>query len=92
MTLNSTQVVISNVQSVFDLTCSLSDRKPVDPEDEVAVMIIPDHQMLEAVERIASQLSDDPVCNLCLIRLQISAELASKKKKFHLMFQADLVE
>ncbi|CAD6343161.1 unnamed protein product [Miscanthus lutarioriparius] len=35
---------------------SLSDRKPVDPEDEVAVMIIPDHQMLEAVERIASQL------------------------------------
>ena len=81
MTLNSTQVVISNVQSVFDLTCSLSDRKPVDPEDEVAVMIIPDHQMLEAVERIASQLSDDPECNLCLIRLQISAELASKIKK-----------
>ncbi|XP_066377557.1 uncharacterized protein [Miscanthus floridulus] len=40
---------------------SLSDRKPVDPEDEVAVMIIPDHQMLEAVERIASQLSDDPI-------------------------------
>jgi hypothetical protein len=78
MTLNSTQVVISNVRSVFDLTCSLSDRKPVDPEDEVAVMIIPDHQMLEAVERITSQLSDDPVCNLCLIRLQISADLASK--------------
>ncbi|KAG2609364.1 uncharacterized protein LOC120702593 [Panicum virgatum] len=40
---------------------SLSDRKPVGPEDEVAVMIIPDHQMLESVERIASQLSDDPI-------------------------------
>ncbi|KAL5651127.1 hypothetical protein ACJX0J_036585, partial [Zea mays] len=40
---------------------SLGDRKPVGPEDEVAVMIIPDHQMLEAVERITSQLSDDPI-------------------------------
>ncbi|TVU12643.1 hypothetical protein EJB05_46294, partial [Eragrostis curvula] len=40
---------------------SLSDRKPVGAEDEVAVMIIPDHQMLESVERIASQLSDDPI-------------------------------
>ncbi|XP_062228032.1 uncharacterized protein LOC133926233 [Phragmites australis] len=40
---------------------SLSDRKPVDAEDEVAVMIIPDHQMLESVERIASKLSDDPI-------------------------------
>ncbi|CAL5045842.1 unnamed protein product [Urochloa decumbens] len=40
---------------------SLSDRKPVGPEDEIAVMMIPDHQMLESVERIASQLSDDPI-------------------------------
>ncbi|KAG8069641.1 hypothetical protein GUJ93_ZPchr0006g41686 [Zizania palustris] len=40
---------------------SLSDRKPVDIEDEVVVMIIPDHQMVESVERIASQLSDDPI-------------------------------
>jgi hypothetical protein len=48
------------------LNCSLSDRKPVDTDDEVVVMIIPDHQMLESVERISSQLSDDPVCNLCL--------------------------
>ncbi|XP_072982262.1 uncharacterized protein [Typha latifolia] len=39
---------------------SLSDRKPVDDEDEIVVMIIPDYQMLEYVERIASQLSDDP--------------------------------
>ncbi|GJN29656.1 hypothetical protein PR202_gb17905 [Eleusine coracana subsp. coracana] len=46
---------------------SLSDRKPVGAEDEVAVMIIPDHQMLESVERIASQLADDPVCNYALI-------------------------
>ncbi|KAF7093535.1 hypothetical protein CFC21_095941 [Triticum aestivum] len=39
---------------------SLSDRKPVDTDDGVVVMIIPDHQMLESVERIASQLADDP--------------------------------
>lgn len=25
-------------------------------------MVVPDYQMLEYVERIASQLSDDPVC------------------------------
>uniref|UniRef100_A0ACD5ZPR1 Uncharacterized protein n=1 Tax=Avena sativa TaxID=4498 RepID=A0ACD5ZPR1_AVESA len=40
---------------------SLSDRKPVDTDDGVVVMIIPDHQMLEAVERIATQLADDPI-------------------------------
>ncbi|XP_047075074.1 uncharacterized protein LOC124684864 [Lolium rigidum] len=40
---------------------SLSDRKPVDADDEVVVMIIPDHQMLESVELISSQLSDDPI-------------------------------
>ncbi|OAY85467.1 hypothetical protein ACMD2_04101 [Ananas comosus] len=39
---------------------SLSDRNPVDDEDEVVVMIIPDYQMLEYVERIANRLSDDP--------------------------------
>jgi hypothetical protein len=48
----------------FYAKCSLSDRKPIAVEDEVAVMIIPDHQMLESVERITSQLSDDPVCKL----------------------------
>nr|GEU78900.1 protein low PSII accumulation 3 like [Tanacetum cinerariifolium] len=39
---------------------SLSDRKPVDKEDEIVVMVLPDYQMLEYVERIASTLSDDP--------------------------------
>ncbi|KAL5995164.1 hypothetical protein ACLOJK_025222 [Asimina triloba] len=39
---------------------SLSDRKPVDNEDEIVVMVVPDYQMLEYVERIASLLSDDP--------------------------------
>ncbi|KAG0498187.1 hypothetical protein HPP92_002878 [Vanilla planifolia] len=39
---------------------SLSDRKPVGEDDEVIVMIVPDYQMLEYVERIASQLSDFP--------------------------------
>lgn len=40
---------------------SLSDRKPVEKEDEIVVMVLPDYQMLEYVERIASDLSDDPV-------------------------------
>ncbi|KAL9261031.1 hypothetical protein AKJ16_DCAP18689 [Drosera capensis] len=39
---------------------SLSDRKPVGVEDEIVVMVVPDYQMLEYVERIASNLSDDP--------------------------------
>ncbi|XP_020585029.1 uncharacterized protein LOC110027800 [Phalaenopsis equestris] len=43
----------------FDFA-SLSDRRPVEEEDEVVVMLVPDYQMLEYVERIASQLSDDP--------------------------------
>ncbi|GMH13163.1 hypothetical protein Nepgr_015004 [Nepenthes gracilis] len=39
---------------------SLSDRKPVNAEDEIVVMVVPDYQMLEYVEQIASDLSDDP--------------------------------
>uniref|UniRef100_A0A0R0ERE8 DUF1995 domain-containing protein n=1 Tax=Glycine max TaxID=3847 RepID=A0A0R0ERE8_SOYBN len=39
---------------------SLSDRKPVESDDEVVVMIVPDYQMLEYVERIASNLSNIP--------------------------------
>ncbi|GAV63163.1 DUF1995 domain-containing protein [Cephalotus follicularis] len=39
---------------------SLSDRKPVENEDEIVVMVVPDYQMLEYVQRIASNLSDDP--------------------------------
>ncbi|XP_058110998.1 uncharacterized protein LOC131253900 [Magnolia sinica] len=39
---------------------SLSDRKTVENEDEIVVMVVPDYQMLEYVERIASLLSDDP--------------------------------
>ncbi|KAL5566088.1 hypothetical protein UlMin_029252 [Ulmus minor] len=39
---------------------SLSDRKPVESEDEIVVMVCPDYQMLEYVEKIASNLSDDP--------------------------------
>ncbi|KAF7112460.1 hypothetical protein RHSIM_RhsimUnG0225800 [Rhododendron simsii] len=39
---------------------SLSDRKPVSTEDEIVVMVVPDYQMLEYVQRITSQLSDDP--------------------------------
>ncbi|KAK8573489.1 hypothetical protein V6N13_009580 [Hibiscus sabdariffa] len=39
---------------------SLSDRKPVESQDEIIVMVVPDYQMLERVQRIASELSDDP--------------------------------
>ncbi|KAH0731593.1 hypothetical protein KY289_002781 [Solanum tuberosum] len=39
---------------------SLGDRKPVSKEDEIVVMVVPDYQMLEYVEKIASDLSDDP--------------------------------
>ncbi|KAG8391003.1 hypothetical protein BUALT_Bualt01G0142800 [Buddleja alternifolia] len=39
---------------------SLGDRKPVSSEDEIVVMVVPDYQMLEYVEKIASDLSDDP--------------------------------
>lgn len=43
------------------LISSLSDRKPVQSEDEIVVMVVPDYQMLEYVEKLASTLSDDPV-------------------------------
>ncbi|KAL8545602.1 hypothetical protein ACS0TY_005653 [Phlomoides rotata] len=39
---------------------SLGDRKPVSSEDEIVVMVVPDYQMLKYVEKIASDLSDDP--------------------------------
>ncbi|XP_054789509.1 uncharacterized protein LOC129295046 isoform X2 [Prosopis cineraria] len=39
---------------------SLSDRRPVESGDEIIVMVVPDYQMLEYVERIASDLSNDP--------------------------------
>ncbi|CAK7340698.1 unnamed protein product [Dovyalis caffra] len=39
---------------------SLSDRKPIQSEDEIVVMVVPDYQMLENVQKIASYLSDDP--------------------------------
>ncbi|XP_010925383.1 uncharacterized protein [Elaeis guineensis] len=45
---------------------SLSDRKPVDDEDEVVVMIVPDYQMLDYVERIAAHLSGDPPRSLIM--------------------------
>ncbi|KAL1561903.1 hypothetical protein AAHA92_04545 [Salvia divinorum] len=39
---------------------SLGDRKPVSSEDEIIVMVVPDYQMLAYVEKVASELSDDP--------------------------------
>jgi len=55
-------VVVSSI--TFEFFCylsSLSDRKPVEGDDEIVVMVVPDYQMLEYVERIASNLSNDPV-------------------------------
>lgn len=49
---------------IYALICtmsSLSDRKPVETEDEIVVMVVPDYQMLEYVQKIASKLSEDPV-------------------------------
>ncbi|MFQ6635179.1 hypothetical protein Gotur_011002 [Gossypium turneri] len=45
---------------LFLCLSSLSDRKPVESQDEIIVMLVPDYQMLERVQRIASELSDDP--------------------------------
>lgn len=58
------------MDSFFVPLSSLSDRKPVEPEDEIVVMVVPDYQMLQYVERIASNLSDEPVifwpCNFSI--------------------------
>lgn len=51
---------------MFSYLSSLGDRKPVEREDEIVVLIVPDHQMLEYVQKIASELSDDPVNILSL--------------------------
>lgn len=53
---------------------SLSDRKPVQDEDEVVVMIVPDYQMLEYVERIASQLSGDSPRSLIMWNPRLVSE------------------
>lgn len=38
----------------------------MEAEDELVVMVVPDYQMLEYVEKIASNLSDDPVSTYSL--------------------------
>ncbi|GAB2282392.1 hypothetical protein Dimus_016937 [Dionaea muscipula] len=53
---------------------SLSDRKPVGIEDEIVVMVVPDYQMLEYVERIASNLSDDPARPLIMWNPRLVSE------------------
>lgn len=39
--------------------CSLNDRRPVADEDEVVVLLTPDHQGLPDVEKIAGILGGD---------------------------------
>ena len=50
--------------------CSLNDRRPVSNEDEVVVLLTPDHQGLPDVERINTTLAGDddtPVSSLCYL-------------------------
>ncbi|XP_057427354.1 uncharacterized protein LOC130720689 isoform X2 [Lotus japonicus] len=53
---------------------SLSDRKPVASEDEIVVMIVPDYQMLEYVQKIASNLSNDPPTPLIMWNPRLVSE------------------
>ncbi|KAH9616028.1 hypothetical protein KSS87_014846 [Heliosperma pusillum] len=60
---NGLLLLMQNVVHVAVLlTCSLSDRKPVEDEDEIVVMVVPDFQMVKYVQKISSLLSDEPVC------------------------------
>ncbi|KAL0384818.1 UNVERIFIED_CONTAM: hypothetical protein Sradi_2876100 [Sesamum radiatum] len=56
---------------------SLGDRKPVNSEDEIVVMVVPDYQMLEYVQKIASDLSDDPVMMRPPLSLYLHVELCT---------------
>eukprot|EP00250_Pteridium_aquilinum_P016017 c22895_g1_i1 orf=167-1099(-) len=38
---------------------SLNDRRPINSEDEVVVLVVPDYQMISEVQKIASFLSED---------------------------------
>ncbi|CAA7391237.1 unnamed protein product [Spirodela intermedia] len=53
---------------------SLSDRKPVEDGDDIVVMLVPDYQMLEYVEKIASRLSDDPPRSLIMWNPRLVSE------------------
>ncbi|CAN6872212.1 unnamed protein product [Brassica oleracea var. botrytis] len=44
------------VSSMKLLYMHLSDRKPVEKEDEIIVMVVPDYKMLKYVEKIAKDL------------------------------------
>ena len=41
------------------IPASLNDRQPVDPNDDVVVLLVPDYQLLSVVERIAGTLKDE---------------------------------
>lgn len=53
--------MISCLLTVLSYLFSLGDRKPIEKEDEIVVLVVPDYQMLEYVQKIARELSDDPV-------------------------------
>lgn len=60
--LSITDESLNNYDPLFcNMFSSLSDRKPVESEDEIIVMLVPDYQMLQYVQKIASDLSDDSV-------------------------------
>ena len=53
--------MMSCLLAVFSNLFSLGDRRPVESEDEIVVLVDPDYQMLEYVQKIASELLDAPV-------------------------------
>ncbi|KAK2976064.1 hypothetical protein RJ640_024792 [Escallonia rubra] len=75
---------------------SLSDRKPVEKEDEIVVMVVPDYQMLEYVERIASDLSDEPPRPLIMWNPRLVSEDVGvgfnvrKLRRYFLSFYVDM--
>lgn len=52
--------------------CSLNDRRPVSNEDEIVVLISPDHQGLPDVERINSTLAGDDDTPVSLLARHVS--------------------
>lgn len=63
--------------------CSLNDRKPINADDDVVVLVSPDYQGLADVQRIAVALvdgDDGPVSFLhCLLELKLSPKVHFKK-------------
>lgn len=68
--------------------CSLNDRRPVADEDEVVVLLTPDHQGLPDVEKIAGILGGDddtPVRYYVLLFISINCSFSSSPLHFFII-------